>query len=130
MSGSPEADAFELPNVTWEISGPAPATVTQNMQASMGDVHRAGEFTISEAGSYEVVATLPEGVTSEYTYSIEDDALAMVGEGMEALGQAAGGFLQMVLGGLCAGLFAILGLIFIIVHFVKAGKAKSAPAEG
>ena len=50
----------------------------------------------------------------------------VIGEAAGALGQAAGGFLQMVLGGLCGGLFAVLGLVFIIVHFVKAGKAKSA----
>jgi hypothetical protein len=128
-TGSPEADDFELPDVTWEITGPAATTVTQNMQVSMGDVHRAGEFTISEAGTYEIVATLPEGVTNEYSYSIEDDSLAALGEGMEALGQAAGGFVQMVLGGLCGALFAVLGVVFVIVHFVKAGKAKKAAAE-
>jgi hypothetical protein len=130
VSGSPEADGFELPDVTWEISGPAAVPVTHSMTASMNDVHRAGEFTISEAGTYEIVATLPDGATNEYSYSIEDDAFAAFGEGLGAAGQAVGGFLQMVLGGLCAGLFAILGVIFVIVHFVKAGKAKSAPAEG
>jgi hypothetical protein len=125
-----EEDDFELPEVIWEISGPAPATVTQNMSARVNDVVRAGEFTITEAGTYEVVATLPDGATNEYAYSIGDDALAVIGEGLGAAGQAVGGFFQMVLGGLCAGLFAILGFIFIIVHFVKGGKAKSAPAEG
>jgi hypothetical protein len=123
--GSEEVD-FELPEVTWEITGPAPTTVTQNMSARVNDVVRAGEFTITEAGTYEVVATLPEGATNEYSYAIEDDALVALGEGLGAVGQAAGGFVQMVLGGLCGALFAVLGLIFIIVHFVKARGAKAA----
>ncbi len=117
---------FDLPEVTWEISGPGSATVTHNVSARMNDVVRAGEFIISEPGTYEVVASLPAGATNEYTYSIEDDALAMIGEAAGALGQAAGGFAQVVLGGLCGSLFGILGVIFLIVHFVKGGKGKQA----
>ncbi len=115
---------YELPEVTWEISGPAPAEVSHGVKARMNDVVRAGQFEITQAGTYEITATLPEGATNSYSYSIEDNPLAVLGEAAGALGQAAGGLFMMAAGAACGSLFGILGIIFLIVHFVKGGKPK------
>lgn len=120
-------DVPEPVDVTWEITGPADVDIVNFGSLRMGSQVQVGSFEITQPGTYTVTSTLAESVEDDSKYTIDDDAMAMAGEfGGEAV-KTVGGFLQMVGGGLCAGMFGLIALILIAIHFMK-GSGGSQPA--
>lgn len=117
----PPADdgATSPPDVSITISGTSDVTVSKSGEMRMGNQVQIGSFEITEAGEYTVTTTVADGEADDSTYTIDDDAMAAMAEfGGDAM-KAGAGFLQMVLGGACGGVFGLIGLILVIVHFVR-----------
>ena len=98
------------------ISGPASVEV----RTPAGEIHvqnetQIGSFEITEPGEYTVSTTLSEEETTDWNYSIGQDAIAVVGDVSKGVMQ----FGMVILGGVCGGALGLIGLIFIMIYILR-----------
>ena len=122
--GEPETPAddtgsTEPPDVSITITGNTDVPVSTSGEMRMGNQVQIGSFEITEAGSYTVATTVAEEEVDDTTYTIDDDAMAAMTEVGGDLAATGLGFLQMVGGGACGGVFGLIGLILVAVHFMR-----------
>jgi|GEM_PF-4374342 hypothetical protein len=122
-----DTDTLEYPPVTWEISGPAEVAMDAEFDPlTVGNSTRAGTFTVTESGDYEIIATLPEGESTSYRYNVESNGFVVAQDVTNELAggfaKAGVGFIQTLLGGLCGGLLGLIGLIMVVLHLVNSKK--------
>jgi hypothetical protein len=122
-----EPRAEDLPPIEWDISGPAPVTVSQSIQLRVNDYRLAGTFSIEEEGEYQFVTTLPEGVENDYIYNIGDDPTAVFAEVAGEVIQGIGQVIKVAVCGIVGGLAFIIGMVMVIIYGLRWSKSAVNP---